>query len=151
MKAISLTQPWAQLMADGRKHIETRSWDTRYRGWLAIAASKGWTVADRDCAEAFGYDPAILPRGAIVAIGRLHQTFRTGSSDQFTLVPPGSEEEQYGNYEPDRYGWRFTEIRKLAQPVACKGALGLWTVPPDVAARVRELVAGGSPGVAGHE
>jgi|SRR3990167_395407 len=135
-------------MADGRKHIETRSWDTRYRGWLAIAASKGWTVADRDCAEAFGYDPAILPRGVIVAVGRLHHTFQTSSVEQFNRVPPGSEEEQYGNYDAGRFGWLFVEIRKLAQPVPCKGALGLWTVPPDVAAQVRKDA---SPGVAGHE
>lgn len=41
MKAITLTQPWATLVAIGAKRIETRSWATRYRGPLAIHAAKG--------------------------------------------------------------------------------------------------------------
>lgn len=40
MKALSLHQPWASLVALGVKTIETRSWATQYRGRLAIAASK---------------------------------------------------------------------------------------------------------------
>lgn len=43
MKCISLWQPWAHLMAIGAKKIETRSWATKYRGLLAIHASKKWT------------------------------------------------------------------------------------------------------------
>jgi hypothetical protein len=39
MKAISLLQPWATLVALGAKRIETRSWSTDYRGPLAIHAS----------------------------------------------------------------------------------------------------------------
>lgn len=41
MKALSLTQPWATLVAIGAKRIETRSWATTYRGPLAIHAAKG--------------------------------------------------------------------------------------------------------------
>ena len=41
MKLISLWEPWATLMALGAKKVETRSWDTNYRGLLAIHASKG--------------------------------------------------------------------------------------------------------------
>lgn len=41
MKAITLTQPWATLVAIGAKRIETRSWSTNYRGPLAIHAGKG--------------------------------------------------------------------------------------------------------------
>jgi activating signal cointegrator 1 len=41
LKLLSLWEPWATLMAIGAKRIETRSWSTSYRGWLAIQASKG--------------------------------------------------------------------------------------------------------------
>ena len=40
MKALSLWQPWASLMAVGAKHNETRDWPTRYKGELAICAAK---------------------------------------------------------------------------------------------------------------
>ena len=42
MKALSITQPWATLIAIGAKTIETRSWSTLYRGDLAIHAAKGF-------------------------------------------------------------------------------------------------------------
>lgn len=40
MKALSLHQPWASLVALGVKTIETRSWATKYRGPLLIHAAK---------------------------------------------------------------------------------------------------------------
>lgn len=42
VKALTLTQPWATLVALGEKIIETRSWGTSYRGTLAIHAAKGF-------------------------------------------------------------------------------------------------------------
>jgi len=42
MKGLSLTQPWAQLVAIGAKKIETRSFQRSYRGPLAIHAAKGY-------------------------------------------------------------------------------------------------------------
>lgn len=39
MKCLSLRQPWASLIASGRKTIEVRSWRTHYRGPLVICAS----------------------------------------------------------------------------------------------------------------
>lgn len=39
MKAITIWQPWASLLACGAKKFETRSWETHYRGPIAIHAS----------------------------------------------------------------------------------------------------------------
>ena len=40
MKALTVMQPWAALIAVGAKRFETRSWDAHYRGPLAIHAGK---------------------------------------------------------------------------------------------------------------
>jgi hypothetical protein len=40
VRALSLTQPWANLVAQGRKTIETRTWATPYRGWLLVCATR---------------------------------------------------------------------------------------------------------------
>lgn len=48
MKAISLRQPWAGLIAAGIKTIETRTWSTNYRGELLIHAAK---KIDRDAVD----------------------------------------------------------------------------------------------------
>lgn len=87
MRALSLWQPWASLIAVGAKTIETRSWGTKYRGPLAIHAAKtlegiSMVNAGRMCRED---DAAIaaalsahgvtvwgdLPLGAVVAVADL--------------------------------------------------------------------------------
>jgi hypothetical protein len=50
LKALSLTQPFASLIALRQKHIETRSWYTPHRDRMAIHASKGFPgTAKRFC------------------------------------------------------------------------------------------------------
>src|SRR4051812_11429933 len=86
MKVLTLTQPWATLVAIGAKHIETRSWETLYRGPLAIHAAKGLGPVGgkqglmdlcrrepfRSVLLAAGYlGPPPLPLGAIVAVCEL--------------------------------------------------------------------------------
>ena len=56
MKALSVKQPWANLIASGRKTIETRTWSTSYRGPLLIVSSK---------------KPNVAPAGSAVAIANL--------------------------------------------------------------------------------
>jgi len=57
LRIISLTQPWATLVAIGAKRIETRSWATPYRGAVAIHAAQslgpvgGWPGLWARCAE----------------------------------------------------------------------------------------------------
>lgn len=90
MKVLTLTQPWATLVAIGAKKIETRSWQTSYRGPLAIHAAKGLGSVGgksglfRLCsvdpfasvlrawhAYAPSYPEVWLPFGAIVAVCEL--------------------------------------------------------------------------------
>ena len=88
-KVLSLTQPWASLVAIGMKKIETRKWATSYRGKLLIHAAAGLGPVGGirelyelcEC-EPFhsalrGQDlPHMLPRGAIVAVCRLADVAR---------------------------------------------------------------------------
>lgn len=39
MKALTVRQPWADLIISGAKDVENRSWSTKYRGPLAIHAA----------------------------------------------------------------------------------------------------------------
>ena len=40
MKVLSIKEPYATLIKENKKMIETRSWKTKYRGELYIHASK---------------------------------------------------------------------------------------------------------------
>ena len=154
MKALTLTQPWASLVAIGAKANETRSWKTDYRGLVAIHAAKGWTRGDRDlCYEApffavlrgrLGapdFDPSYLPFGAVVAVATLADCVRIaiGANDDALLttdperrLSSHSDEYAFGNYDPGRFAWLLADVVRLKTPIPCKGALGLWTLPPEI-------------------
>jgi hypothetical protein len=57
LKALALTQPWASLMAEGYKTIETRNFRRSHRGWLAIYATKNFHEDAQDtCMDDPFYD-----------------------------------------------------------------------------------------------
>ncbi|PIN89839.1 hypothetical protein COU57_05230 [Candidatus Pacearchaeota archaeon CG10_big_fil_rev_8_21_14_0_10_32_14] len=63
MKALSLKQPYAELIICGKKKIELRKWNTNYRGEFYIHASK---IPDIKALRKFGYKKEDLPLGCIV-------------------------------------------------------------------------------------
>lgn len=80
MKALTLTQPWASLVAIGEKRIETRSWKTSYRGPLAIHAAKRMPADAIDICERPPFREALrrhiwgpsgMPCGSVIATARL--------------------------------------------------------------------------------
>lgn len=52
MKALSVRQPWATMIAEGSKTIETRTWGTDYRGDLLIVSSKRPQIDDLPTGQA---------------------------------------------------------------------------------------------------
>ena len=139
MKALTLTQPWASLVANGEKKVETRSWSTQYRGPLAIHAAKGFPGWAKDtCKEEPFYSslrvggnyayPELMV-GSVLCVVELRGCVKT----QFvrnTLTP---KEISFGDYDDDRYAWFLEFTRKLKKEIPAKGHLGLWDwVAPEV-------------------
>ncbi|MGD9275555.1 MAG: ASCH domain-containing protein [Candidatus Pacearchaeota archaeon] len=52
MKALSLKQPFAELILHGKKKIELRNWNTKFRGEFLIHASK---IPDKSAMKKFGF------------------------------------------------------------------------------------------------
>jgi hypothetical protein len=48
MKALTVLQPWAQLLILGAKRYETRSWKTKHRGPLLIHAGRAFFEKARE-------------------------------------------------------------------------------------------------------
>ncbi len=124
MKALSVQQPWANMIASGLKTIETRKWWTPYRGDLLICSSKR---------------PAIEPAGAAICIVRLvdcrRLTPRDRDAAQCQDCPyAGMPLEEWGRAMccPDHpgvrfYAWVFENIRPI-MPFPVRGQLGLFEV-----------------------
>jgi hypothetical protein len=156
MKALSLTQPWATLVALNEKRIETRSWrikripgerslaDALFNR-IAIHASKKFPgdCADLCCAwpfrevlQAHGISRKHLPLGAIVATATLGDCIRFTHTNE--VWRSGARyEEQFGDFTPGRFGFLLRDITPVVPPIACRGALGLWEVPESIAEALR--------------
>jgi hypothetical protein len=144
MKAISLWQPWAQLIffEGGIKRIETRSWNTNHRGETAIHATRFRKIDPKvyeDLREAMGIsknDDACtmlnylqhgIPGNRFGAV--------IGSINLVGCVPIeqlyGTEydtplERACGDWSAGRYGWILSEPIEFETPVPAKGSQGFW-------------------------
>lgn len=138
IKALSLWQPWATLVARGLKARETRHWAVDYRGPIAIHAAKTLDLAGAPellCQAGLGarwWDEC--PLGAVVAVARLKGCAR--ADDVVDLL--SRAERAAGNYAAGRFAWRLDDVRALADPIPLAGRQGLfnWTPPDDLADRL---------------
>lgn len=106
MKALSVKQPWASLIAAGLKTIETRTWPTHHRGDLLICSS-----------QSPRYDS--LPTGAALAIVKVVDCRPMTSADE---AAAGCE--LYAR----AFAWVLSDIRPLEQPIPISGRQGLFNV-----------------------
>jgi hypothetical protein len=165
VKAISLQQPWATLVAMGLKQVETRSWSTKHRGRLAIHATKklpgSWhPFRDEHFIEAlepacglneFGVpDLSKLPTGAVVAfvdvldvidtveqVDALEEFVAIGDMDARELA----RELAFGDFTPGRFAWVLGHVTPLRPPgFAFRGAQRLWEFPRVAAFMASNLV-----------
>lgn len=132
MKALSIRQPWANLIVLAGKDIENRTWSTRYRGPILIHASQGMTYAELAEAEAFARKalglegaapgtviPGTLHRGGIIGTAHVVDCVRASPSRWF-MGPCGL-------------------VLANARPLPfrpCKGQLGFFDVTLDPAEAV---------------
>ncbi len=126
MKALSLTQPWATLVIQGRKRFETRGWPTYHRGQIAIHASKGMPAYAKEAAREFGLEPDALPRGVILGTVHLVGVAPTADVKKALQWAEDHLELAYGDYDEGRWAWQLVMPREFAEPIPARGALGLW-------------------------
>lgn len=151
MKAITLTQPWSQLVALSAKRWETRDWRTDYRGPLAIHSAKAFPAWARDLCHEHHFaqaliragitDPDQLPLGMVVATCQIvacRPTVEVLEDSRLRLSP---RQRAFGNWAPGRYAWQLEDIAAVSPPVPTRGSLGLWDLDAE-ALGIRPLVTG---------
>ena len=116
MKALSLKQPFAELILQGRKKIELRKWNTSFRGEFLIHTSQN---ADGNAMKEFGFEE--LPTGCIVGKATLVDVKKYSNEKEHekdkNLHLASSV---WGNY-----GFILKNPRRI-KPIAAKGKLGFW-------------------------
>lgn len=140
-KALTISQPYASLIAAGEKMVENRTWETLYRGRLLIHAGKGRQYLSAKELKKY-------PTACIVAVAEVIEC---------VYVPALAERIRRGikyrglgltamqiiaahEHTEGPFGWVLMGVRRLERPVPCSGAQGLWTPTPDVVALVTEQI-----------
>lgn len=128
MKALTISQPFASMIADGVKWIENRTWPTVYRGPLAIHAGKGLQYLDR-------HELAQLPSGCVIAIAKLVACVHISDGE---VMPPADriggckmtwEQFTRNEHAEGPFCWILEDVRQIDH-VPCRGAQGLWNWEP---------------------
>lgn len=127
MKVVSLKEPWASLIKENIKHIETRSWKTKYRGKIYIHTSLK-PVSKKDYKvnnlinllsnKEFKY-------GYIIAEATLVDCIYM-DEEYLTKIKDNNQEYICGEYSIGRYAWILEDIKELKEPIPAKGQLGIW-------------------------
>lgn len=116
----------------GIKTIETRHWQTDYRGDLAVHAAKRLARDEADWWAALARDdprfPAVPTLGAIVGVVNLTDCVPTES----LISRLSDDEESWGNYGPGRYGWLADRHRPLATPIPYPGRQSFFSFPDEL-------------------
>ena len=109
MKALSVKQPWASMIAEGCKTIETRTWKTTYRGLLVVVASNTPQVQN-------------LPAGQALCIAEL-----------VDCRPMRIEDEAAAqcSFHSRLFSWILEDIRPIER-FAVKGKLRLFEVDDEL-------------------
>jgi hypothetical protein len=109
IKALSIRQPWASLIAHGQKTVEKRSRPTQFRGDFLVCVSGRDTHPDKS-----------LPRGVALCIVELF--------DCRPLQPGDCSAGGGIAYDPTQFAWLLRNVRPLKTPFPVKGSLSWFTV-----------------------
>ena len=141
MRALTVWQPWATLIAERHKKNETRSWPTKIRGDVAIHAAKKpfkevIKVMHPNSIKTisnllYPFSLERLPFGYILAFGNLVDCKLITEEFIETLSPV---ELLLGDYTLGRYAWIWKDIRPFKSPIQARGDQGFWNwkMPPGI-------------------
>lgn len=135
MKALTVLQPFAGLIACGEKTIETRTWPTKYRGRLLICAGKRphglWKGAD------FAALAATAPYRDHAAPFALGVTMCIANLVDCRPMTAADEDAAACTLYPSAYSWVLENVLPVRQ-IPVRGQLGLWQPTAEMQAVVRE-------------
>jgi len=122
-RALSIRQPWAELILVGRKRYELRGWKTSYRGPILVHAAQR---IEKLATSKAGLAVDNLVTGAIIG--------KVDIVDCEPFTPEIADEMRqalayFSEWVPDLYAWKLERPVKLREPIPYRGKLGLFRVP----------------------
>ncbi len=122
MKALSFHQPWAELILQGRKTLDLRTYRRDYRGPLAVHAA---LEIERAACLLYGLDPSTLPTGSVVGIVELVDIVPLDAAE---YAARSAEHLGGRHFHEPMYGWVLRNPRRLAGAIPLRGQRNLFTI-----------------------
>ncbi len=128
MKVLSLTEPFATLIKQKKKLVETRSWKTNYRGELYIHASMTKpSKLDLENEELMSLvENKKMNFGHIICKCILVDCLYMTEEYINNMKENNYQEYICGEYSVGRYAWILESVELLDKPIPAKGHLGIW-------------------------
>ncbi len=127
---LSIKQPWAELIIEGSKDVEVRSWATDYRGPLWIHTGQ---KPDSYASKRFEQRNPFL--GGIIGCAVLWG-IRPFCSKSWEAWRSRHLDDAAFDEELAKYGWIFRNPKRLERPIAVKGTTGLFKLPESVSSQL---------------
>jgi hypothetical protein len=116
MKVLSIKQPFAELILQGKKKIELRKWNTNFRGEFLIHSSQN---SDEQAMKKFGFKD--LPNGFILGKVKLMEVKLYKNEEEHRKDSNlHLAESVWGNY-----GFILKDPQRI-KPIPVKGQLHFW-------------------------
>lgn len=129
--ALTVSQPYASMIASGEKWVENRTWPTRYRGRLVIHAGRGTQYLTRGQLEK--YPSGVLCSVQLVACVELVRGKVPGeqglTADAVAqLEAAGVDVAAFCQHEHTEgpFCWVLQNVRRFREPLPARGMPGLW-------------------------
>ena len=116
MKALSLKQPFAELVVSGKKTIELRKWNTHFRGEFFVHASQN---VDKKAMKRFGYES--LPTGCIVGKSNVYDVKHYRNKQEFDR----DKDKHLAGRVWGNNGFMLKDSERIEE-IPYKGKLGFW-------------------------
>lgn len=131
MKVLTLREPFASLIGEKKKIIETRSWTTSYRGELYIHAGiKKINLKDERTQFLMGKLEGNLHYGNIFAKCKISDCKLIDKEFALSVKKNDYLNFYAGNYDVGRYAWILSDI-VIIEDIRAKGKLGIWNYFPE--------------------
>jgi len=121
MKALSLKQPWAELILQGKKTIEIRKWNTKFRGKFLIHSSQ---APNREQMERFSIGD--VPLGCIVGEAEVVDVKEYKTKEDFDSDFDKHFATTYV-FDKKLYGFVLRNVKRI-EPKPLKGQLNFFEV-----------------------
>ena len=121
MKCLSVSQPFANLIVQGKKTIELRRWNTNFRGEFLIHAPQ--KIRKDDCKRLKINDKLIT--GAIIGKAEIYDVKKYNSKSE---INQDSKKHLASSKFQAKYGFMLKNAKQFRLPIPCKGQLGFFDV-----------------------